>query len=145
MYFAISRNSRIFFLYLNIQHIHTTGPRSLILNDLQVSTNRKFLSISNLFYFFTLKFKNILTSASNNFSNLGLKKYRIPLSAPSNVRALISSIMMIKNGNVAVKYRTFAEDFILFQMAKQTSTQAHTKHATSSQRIISKSSIPFPI
>lgn len=86
-----------------------------------------------------------LTLASAKSSNLGLKKYRIPLSAPSRVSDLISSTNIIMNGKVAVKYLTFADDFMLFHIPKYISTHAHIRQATNSHRRISKSSIPLPI
>lgn len=49
------------------------------------------------------------------------------------------------NGNVAVKYRTLADDFIDFQMAKYTNIQAHIRHATKSHRNAPASSKPVLI
>lgn len=83
-----------------------------------------------------------LTFASASRSNLGLKKYLIPLSAPSSVRDLARNMMMRIKGIVAVKYLAFAEDFILFHMAKYTKIQAHSRQATSSHLSAPKFSIP---
>lgn len=66
----------------------------------------------------TKLYKNKLTLALFSSSHFGLKKYLIPLSAPSRLNDRIKNTTMSKNGKVAVKYRTFAEDFILFQSAK---------------------------
>lgn len=76
----------------------------------------------------------IQTLALPSSDQFGRKKYRNPCCAPSNVTARPKKIIIKMNGNVAVKYRTLADDFIDFQMAKYTKIHAHIKHATKSHR-----------
>lgn len=77
-----------------------------------------------------------------NSSQSGLKKNLKPLSAPSSVKDRPRNTMISRNGKVVVIYRTFAEDFILFQSAKYTKTQAQIKQAANSHRMPPGNSIP---
>lgn len=46
-----------------------------------------------------------------NSSHCGVRKYRIPLNAPSNVTARINKASIITYGNIAKKYDAFPELF----------------------------------
>lgn len=86
-----------------------------------------------------------VTFASLSSSQRGRKKNCRPLSAPSRVRDRMRKTTIKRNGRVAVRYLTCADDFMDFQTEKYTIIQAVIRQATSSHLNAPDSSIPLLI
>lgn len=86
-----------------------------------------------------------ITFASASNSQRGRKKNCRPLSAPSRVRDRMRKTTIKRNGRVAVRYLTCADDLMDFQTEKYTMIQAVIKQAISSHLNGPDSSIPLLI
>lgn len=86
-----------------------------------------------------------VTFASPSNSQRGWKKNCRPFAAPSRVRDRMRKTTIRRNGSVAVRYLTCADDLMDFQMEKYTMIHAVIKHATSSHLKIPGSSMPLLI